>query len=372
MIIAVAFITGFKYTIREKLYTFIGHVHIELYNPNHSQSLSLDPITASPSLERQVQQLPHIKQVFPFVQRPAIVQAHGQMEGIFLKGVNNQYRLPATIQFTGKKIDYSDTSYSKQILLSQTTADKLNVQAGDTVQVYFLEPGALLPRIRKVQIAGIFHTGMQEVDKFYGLSDIRLLQRINGWKPTEISGYQIDLDNDKYSDTTANLIFYNYLQSPLTTYTTRDIYPNIFDWLDLQDVNGRIILAIMAIVAIINLAAALTILIVEQARTVGLLKALGMAYKNIRQIFLYHATLIAGTGVIAGNLFAFALCWLQIKTGFLTLSEDTYYMKQVPVRIIWWQVAAIDITTLVVCVLCMWLPTLYIRRISPARVLQFK
>jgi lipoprotein-releasing system permease protein len=105
---------------------------------------------------------------------------------------------------------------------------------------------------------------------------------------------------------------------------------------------------------------------------IGLLKALGMPFENTRNIFLFLAALIGGVGILLGNVLALGLCWLQVRFGLFTLPEQTYYMKYVPVRIVWWQIALIDVVTLVLCVLCMWLPTLYIRKVHPARVLQFK
>jgi len=367
-----AIISGFKYTIREKMYSLQGHIHIELYNPNRSQSLTLAPVKWDPVLVNRLQHTEHVQDISVFAARPTIIQSKGQMEGVLLKGVNKDYHYSKDISFSGEPIDYSDTAYSKQIILSQNTADKLNLAIGDTVQLYFLEQGVKFPRIRKVRVAGFFHTGMGEMDNYFGLGDIRLIQRVNNWQPNEISGYQLQLDNEKYADTVANLIFDKYLQAPMTSYTMKDIYSSVFDWLDLQDVNGRIILLIMSVVAIINLATALVILIVEQSRMVGLLKALGMGLRKMRRIFLYHAAIIAGMGIVLGNMLALGLCWLQLKTGFLKLSEETYYMKQVPVRINWWQVTAVDAGTLILCLLCMWLPTLYIRRVRPAQVLQFK
>jgi lipoprotein-releasing system permease protein len=199
-----------------------------------------------------------------------------------------------------------------------------------------------------------------------------LLQRINNWKADEINGYQIDLKNELVADSVAAQIFYNYLQQPLTANTMKDIYANIFDWLQLQDLNAELVIIIMAVVAIINLAVALLILIVEQARVVGLLKAMGMNETATRKIFLYYSAIIASFGIFVGNVLGLGICWLQQHFGFLKLNEATYYMSQVPVRINGWYVLAIDVATLLVCVLCMWLPSLYIRRIQPARVLQFK
>jgi lipoprotein-releasing system permease protein len=143
----------------------------------------------------------------------------------------------------------------------------------------------------------------------------------------------------------------------------KDTYPYIFSWLDITDQNAVIILTIMAIVAIINLAVALIILIVEQARMVGILKAQGMALNQVRMVFLYYAGLIAGCGIVIGNLVALALGWVQIRTGSMT---------RVPFRIVWWHIAVIDVATLLLCIACMLLPTLYLRRVQPARVLHFK
>jgi lipoprotein-releasing system permease protein len=372
MIVAVAFVTGFKHEVKEKLFSFWGHVHITPYTPNAASLITPNPIKKNVQLEQQVKSMPHVKELSPFAVRPVIINANKLMEGVQLKGVSDEYKLPASIDYTGNKISFADTSYSKQIMLSQTTADRLNIKAGDEIQLYFLEPGSTFPRIRKVQVAGIFHTGMEEVDKNYGLCDIRLLQRINNWQADDINGYQITLDDQRFSDTIASRIFYDYLQPPLTTYTMTEIFPNIIDWLKLQDVNTRVIIIIMAIVALINMAVVLLILIVEHGRMVGILKAQGMPMAGLRKVFLYYAGLIGGLGILLGNIIGLGVCWLQAKIQFLHLSEATYYMRYVPVRLYWWQPLAIDSATLLLCILCMWLPTLYIRRIQPAQVLQFK
>ncbi len=372
MILSMAFISGFKYEIREKLFSFWGHVHIIPYSPDASNIISPNPIKADKKLEQQVAASPHVIEITPFAVRPAIVNVNKYMEGVQLKGINERYKFNSGVRINGQWINFNDTSYSKDILLSETTASRLDIHAGDTILLYFLEPGATFPRVRKARVSGLYHTGMDEVDHDFGICDIQLLQRINNWQSNDINGYQLTLDDHKYADTVATDIFNKYLEPPLTTNTMQQIFPGVFDWLSFQDVNARIILVIMSIVAIINLAVTLLILIVEQARMVGVLKAQGMQASDIRKIFLYHAGLIAAIGILLGNIIALGICWVQLTTGFLTLPEATYYVQQVPVRIIWWHPILISIATLVLCILCMWLPSLYIRRIQPAKVLQFK
>jgi len=372
MVLAVAFIQGFKYEIREKLFSFWGHVIVTNYSQDAADFNLTVPIRYDSNLVTQIRQLPYVKQVIPFIVRPGIIKTSTDMEGIKLKGISDAYRFPEGMEIRGAEINFKDPSYSKEIILSQTTANKLNLKINDFVQLYFIERGSDVPRIRKVKIAGVFHTGMEEVDKNYALCDIRMLQQINIWQPDDINGYQVDLTDEQYMTAVSDTIFNNFIGAPLHSYTMKEVYVNVFDWLQLQNLNAQIVLIIMVIVAIINLAVATVIIIVEHARTVGILKALGMPFKNIMKVFLYHSLIIAFAGILLGNLLALLFCWLQLKTGFLKLNEATYYMKYVPVRINLLHIFYIDAGTLFCCVLFMWLPTLYIRKIQPVKVLQFK
>lgn len=372
MIVAVAVITGFQGAIREKLFSFWGQVHITPHNPNPSNLITPQPIVTDNKLEAGVRSLPDVWQVAPYVVRPAILKSGGAMEGIQLKGVGPRFRFVPSIRFSGGKIDYSDTAYSKGIILSETTAARLKLKTGSSIFLYFLEPGMDLPRIRKATVAGLFHTGMEDIDRNFGICDIRLLQRVNGWERNQVNGYQVDVRGEKNIEPVADRIFHELVPATLTTSTIRDIYPNVFDWLSLQNVNVILLLTIMGIIAVINLASALLILMVDRARTVGLLQALGLPPSALQSVFVQLAAFTGLAGVLAGTLLALGLCFVQQRTGFMTLPEDTYYMRQVPVQLVWWKIVLIDVVTVLICLLVMWLPALYIRRIQPARVLQFK
>jgi lipoprotein-releasing system permease protein len=244
------------------------------------------------------------------------------------------------------------------------------VKAGDAIRLYFITDGA--PRIRKLTVSGLYHTGMDEVDRQYAICDLRLLQRLSNWAPDEISGYQVELVDNTQADSMAWQIHDRYVMPPMRAQTITEVYPGIFSWLGTQDTNGRILLIIMGIVAIINLASAMLILMVDRSVMIGLLKAMGMAPKHLWTLFLSVAGLIGGLGIVIGNILGLGLCLLQLYYPFIDLPEETYNMSTVPVRIVGWQVLLIDIGTLALCVACTALPLLYIRRIQPARVLQFQ
>lgn len=371
MILSMAVVTGFQATIKEKLYSFNGHVHVSSFDLTRAANITVPPIYLDNALVAAMQKIPHVVQVTPFAQRPVIIQSKGNMEGIQLKGVNSRYRFPAGISVTGAHIDYSDSFYSKQILLSEGTAGRLNVKAGDTVQLEFLNGGAA-PRLRRVRVCGLYHSGMEDVDRFFAVCDIRLLQRINNWTADSINAYQLDLDNEMYADPVSDYIHYELIKAPLESNTTAENYPNIFDWVNLQKLNGIILMVIMAIVSLINMGAVLVILMVDRAAMIGLFKAMGMPFRQTVAVFMAIGGIIGGAGILLGNVIALGICWAQLKFGFLTLPEETYSMKYAPVKIVWWHILGIDLASLVLFVICMWLPALYIRTIQPAKVLQFK
>lgn len=369
MILSVCVIGGFKEVIRSKIYSFWGHVLVVPYNDNPANIISPNPIRYSDSVAAMIRRDPGVLSVAPFVVRPAIIQSKGQMEGIKLKGITAGYTLPASLNLKGDQIRFNDSAYSREVIVSQATAGKLMLEQGDSILLYFLEPGSTTPRIRKLRISGFYHTGMEDVDQYFALCDIRLLQHINNWTPDQINGYQVTAKEEQFTGAIADRIF---RQSDLSTQTISDSFPGVTDWLAVQDLSVRILLIIMGIVATISMGAALLILIVERASITGLLKALGLTNLATQKIFLYIALLTGGLGILFGNIFALGICFAQQQFGFLKMSEATYFMDRVPIRINVWPIILVDIATLIITVLCMWLPTLYVRRMQPAKVLQFK
>ncbi len=374
MLIATAIVTGFQSTIEEKIHLFWGHVLVTPYSANPAELMSDISVFRDFNTEAQMAHAAGNATLTPYALKPAILRTANALEGIQLKGIPAGYSLPAGTERSGGKLHFADTAYSKDILLSRTTAARLELKTGDEVQLYFLNEGSSLPRIRKLRVAGIYHTGLDEVDRNFALCDIRLVQRLAGWAPSEITGYQIDLPAKRVgeADKLAQHFYDDVLPATLRAYTLPERYPQLFDWLRLQATNVRVLLGIMALIAIINLAAALLILMVDRARTVGLLQALGMSRGALMQLFIALASGIGLLGCILGTGTALLLCGIQKATGFMKLPEETYYMHTVPVELSGWNILAINVATLVLCFVCMSLPALYLRRLSPTKVLQFK
>lgn len=373
MIVSLAITNGFQYTISQKIFSFWGHIRVQNYNPTQVSITEELPIEKNDTVARLLLQNPDLQSVNAYATKSAILKTNETIEGALFKGVEKNYRFAELRPFLkeGRWLKFPDSSYSNEIVLSASMANKLQLKVNDAVMIYFIQSDGSSPRARKLTVSGIYKTGIEEYDKVIAVGDIRLIQRLNNWKENEIGGYEIFLKDYKRMDAVSDKIF-NQLPADWNSKTIRELQPGIFDWLNLQDTTIALILVIMAVVAVLNLITCLIILVLERTKMVGILKALGASNRTIQSVFLYHGSFITITGIIIGNLLALLICWLQQRYGFISLNEEMYYISKAEVRLEWWHFILVNAGTFIVCFLVLIIPTLIIRKIQPVKAIQFR
>ncbi len=373
MIITLAFVNGFQKTVSEKVFSFWGHIRVQQYEPSKALVAEETPLIKDAAVVSVLKSIPQIQTVQSFATKSAVLQKGSNIEGVLFKGVENGYAFDHLQSFLkqGKWLTFNDTLYSRQIVVSQPFAEQLQIKINDTINIHFIDAAGGKSNFRRLQVCGIYKTGIEEYDKLFAIGDLRLIQRLNNWESNEIGGYEIFISDYKLMDT-INAHLFEKLPSKWISRTVKEVYPNIFDWLGIQDLNRDVIFIVMSIVAIINLVTCLLILVLERTRMVGILKAIGSTNWTIQKIFLYHASYITLIGVGAGLIVGVGLCLLQQQTGFIKLDESAYYVASAPVYIIWWQVLAVCIGTMIVCFLSLIIPTLIVRSIQPVKAIQFR
>jgi lipoprotein-releasing system permease protein len=373
MIITLSFVNGFQETVSGKVFSFWGHIRIGYRQPMKSAIAEEEPIQANDSIVRAVKQMPQVVSVHPFATKNAILKTTDEMEGVLVKGLDSTYDFSPMRPFLkeGRWIQFNDSSYSREIVISAYTARQINLKLNDRVLIYFIRPDGTM-RPDRLTIVGIYKTGIEEYDKTFALADLKLIRRLNNWTENQIGGYEVFLKDYHQMARVSDAIFANDQFPQLwETKTTREVYPNIFDWLDIQDTNQDILLTIMTIIAVINLITCLIILVLERLRMIGILKALGATNWTVQKIFLNHSLIITLAGILIGTVFALSLLWLQQTTGFIHLPEDAYYMDKASVKIVWWQVLAVIVGTVTVSFLVLLIPSFIVRRVQPIRAIRF-
>ena len=375
MIIATAITAGFKEEISKKATGFAADIQITAVSGSHSlHNMSL--ISANQPFIEELKAMPEIKRVQQFCIKPGIMKGEGEIQGIVLKGICKDFEWDffKNNLVAGSVFHLRDT-VSNQIVMSRHTASLLQKDVGDEVLIYFVQQP---PRARRMTIAGIYNTGLVELDKVYALVDMRMIQNLNGWEEDEISGFEIFIqDFKKIEQITYEVDFIAGFQLTqdgtfLNVQNIRKMYSQIFDWLSLQNINVIVILVLMAFVAAFNMISGLLIIILERTSTIGVLKAMGANNSFIRKIFRLQAWYFVMKGLIWGNVIALTLCYIQIRYGILSLDQESYFIDKVPIALNFWDIIMINIASSLFIQLMLMLPTLIISKISPEKTIRYR
>ena len=393
MIIATALIKGFKSEISSKMFGFWGHIHIT--SVQQTTSYEPSPISANPDFLEKLKTLNHVKysayatdkngssltenqsfggvhHVQSFATKAGIIKTKDNFEGIVLKGVGQGYdwSFIENNLVEGRKINSCESDTCKDILISKSTADRLNLKVGNKFIIHFVQNNKQEPRL--FQICGIYKTGLEEYDKRYALVDLKQVQSLLGWNANQIGGFEVFIDDLRDLKGLNSYIYDELISNDLMAQTIKEEMPVIFDWLDLQDVNEQVILILMLIVSIINMVTALLILILERTNMIGTLKALGTTNWSIQQIFLYYGAIIIGTGLLFGNILGLGIAWLEQRFKFLKLSEADYYLSYAPIKFDFPMILALNVGTFFITTLFLLLPTILVMSITPVKAIRFK
>ncbi len=368
MFIAVAILTGFKKEIREKVVGFSGHVQITRFS--ESNTYEPQPIDTRQPFYYKLKNTKEISHIQSFATKAGIIKTKEHIQGVILKGVGPDFNWDffKDKMSEGKTFSVSDTGKTDEVIISRKISNLLNLHLNDDMRMYFIVGNSTLGR--KFKIAGIYDTGLEEFDKLYVICDIHHIQKLNNWTDRQVGGFEVYLK--KFEDIDRMGVYvYHQIGFSLDASTIKMLNQQIFDWLDLQDINVLIILILIILVSSTTIISTLLILILERTSMIGILKALGMPNRSIRRVFLYNALYIVGWGMLWGNTFALTLCLLQKKFSLVTLSEETYYVSVIPINLDIWNILAINAGTVLVCYMIFIIPSLIISRVAPVKAIRF-
>ncbi|MCE1199913.1 MAG: ABC transporter permease [Marinilabiliales bacterium] len=377
MILSVAIVTGFKKEIRNKVIGFGAHIQLENFDSN--TSFETLPIQADQPWLADLRRLKGIQHLSVFGTKPGIIKTDGEIAGMILKGVGTDFDWTffKSNLVEGNVLQLNDSLTSDKVMISATLAVQLRLKLGDPLYCYFLDQGSSGQRMRRFYISGIYRTSLEEFDKLYVLGDIQQIRKLYGWDKQQVSGYEIMLENfDQLNELSGQVkkMTLHYSDSDSTMVRAVSItsrYPQIFDWLNLLDMNVWIILGLILVVAGFNMVSGLLILILERTSMIGTLKALGCHDFSIRKVFLYLGLFLIGRGMLWGNLVGIGICILQTRFGLFRLDATTYYLEYVPVNLQLSHLLLLNFFTLLLTFLMLLLPSWYISRISPDKALRF-
>jgi lipoprotein-releasing system permease protein len=374
MILSVAIVTGFKSEIREKIIGFGSH--IQIVNHDTNTSFETVPVDKDQPFYPQMDTVQGIEHIQIFAIKAGILKTKENIQGAVLKGVGPDFKWDffRKNMVKGRVIQISDTATTNNIMISKYIADLLRLDTSDYVGMYFVEDP---PRMRRFKIAGIYDTGLQEFDQQFILGDIKHVQSLNNWEDNQVSGFEVLIDEFTQIPRMTSFIRNNYTYpifsdgTKLRVESITEKHPQIFDWLNVTDINVWVILILMLAVAGFNMISGLLILILERTNMIGLFKAMGSRNWSIRKIFLYLSSFLIGKGMLWGNLIGITLCLVQEYFGVVKLDSASYYLETVPINLDILHIILLNVGSLFVTVMMLVIPSYLIAKINPIKTIRF-
>lgn len=371
MVISLATGLGLQLEIKERLTSFSGHVMLRSYES--SIGMEHSPITPDAEWVSSIITLPGVVSMQATGNRAGIIKSSSFFEGAMFKGIDADYAAPfiESALEEGKIPDFSGQQPNDSIVMSRYLYNLLAIEEGERIAMYFFRAAPQPPLLRYFYVSGVFSTGLEQIDEQLILGDLKHLIRINGWDSNAVGGYEVFLaPGVNMDEMTSNI----RLQVPydVEAISARQQYEQIFQWVDLFDVNILIIFIVMLVVSAINISSALMIMLLERTRIIGLLKALGANNGSIRKIFINKSLYLIGMGLLWGNAIGLGFCFLQSQFNLITLDQTVYYVSSVPIHLHWSWILGVNAATVIFCLICLLLPSLYISRILPAKTISFR
>ncbi len=375
MIVSVAVAVGFKHQVRDKVVGMGADILVS--SINGAQLYQMDPIVGNDSLMQVFAQTPGVRHVQRYSSKAGMIMTSDDFYGMMLKGVGQEYDFTFLKNHLveGEIPVFTDSVASNKVLLSQSVADKLSLKVGDKLYTYFVDGNV---RVRRLTISGIYQTNFSYYDDLFLVTDLYTVNRLNSWKAGQVGGLEVSVSDYRNLDKVNDRLRF-MLEDAVDNYgeiycsrTVEEVYPQIFDWLNLLDINVWVILILMTGVSGFTMISGLLIIILERTNMIGVLKALGADNSSIRRIFLSFSVFLIGRGMLWGNIIGIAVCSIQYFFQPLQLDSRTYYVSSVPVELPLGWYLLLNIGTLVVSVLMLIGPSFLISRIHPAKSIRFE
>lgn len=367
MIIAFFILLGFKGTIRDKIFSFNGHYIVSKYTLG--TSFQEEPISTNYPIYLETEKFDYIDHVQEFSHKAGLIKTKEEVDGVVFKGIGESFSMEyfgGNLK-EGEFIEFKEEGYSTDVVLSQKISDRLKLKVGDPFIMHFIQDP---PRSRRLNVVGIYETGLEDFDDKMILGDIALIRRLNNWADSLAGGFEIYLKDVESIDAVYEELYYS-VDPDLFVQKVSDKYVQIFDWLHLINNNVTIFLVLILFVASFNMVSIVLILIMERTHMIGMLKAIGAESSMIRKIFRYQGMELIAKGLALGNIAGLGLCYLQYKFQLIKLDQESYYMSYVPIYWDWQMVVLLNLLIFLVVTMVMILPTTAISRMNPIKSIRF-
>ena len=360
LLLTLFILNGFERVISDKISEFDGHVRIRHFL---NEPISAKLTTIDSALINYNDGLI----LSSFIQRPALLRKGNLAEGVIVEGIHNEQA-----DFINNMLVQGNLNFdNKSVVLGKRLAEQLKLSVGQKIVLFDLATlNKSNKRIKQFTISGLFHSGMTEYDKslvFINIVDANILFGMGN----SVSGYVLRVeDTSMLDEITASLN--NELSYPHMVMNWKEKNRSLFKWMSIQRWPILFIFGLIALVGVVNIISALSMIVIEKTGQIGILKSLGIKVHQLKMIFLFKGLIIGISGGAIGSVIALLIASLQNNFKLIRVPEDIYFMDFIPIDISILSIINILLFSIIFSILAALWPTLRASQIEPSEALRYE
>ena len=369
LVIALALMTGLQGELRDRILGSTAHVYvwksggIEDYQAEVKKLRAMDGVVGAG----------------PAILGKALVSTDRADAFISLKGIDPVLERDVTdiqrsmLRGSLEALTPENDEALPGILLGRNLAEQLGVDVDDTVTVLTpqgtLSPMGMIPRTRRVRVAGVYALGLYEFDAAYGMVTLAFAERLMGKAAPDLIELRVaDIDEaPAISERVPEALGSDYVSQDWA-----DMNQALFSALWLEKMAISITIGLIVMVAALNIVASLILLVMEKSRDIAILKTMGTSSGRVMTIFMLQGLMIGTVGTTIGAVCGLALCWVLDTYRLIQIPMDVYQVSYVPFIVQPFDFALVIVSAILICFVATIYPSRQASRLDPVQALRFE
>ena len=370
LMVVLAVYSGFTDGLRDQILGLNSHIVVQqLGGPLHDYEKTRERIL----------QIKDVEGATPYLYSQTLLSSPAGGSGAIMRGIDPN-TAEGVINLPEQMIHGSIHDLTRKnednipnVILGKNLAQDLRVRVGGKVRLISpsgpLTPMGIIPKIKTCRISGIFESGMYEYDSsllYLSIADAQQFLESGDI----VHGIEVVVSRKKLNK--ADIIAADIVSTLGPSYVAKDwmaMNQNLFAAFKLEKIGMFICLALIILVAALNIISALIMVVMEKGKDIAILKSMGATSASIMRIFFLQGAVIAMTGTTLGVLGGLGLCELLSRYQFIELPSNVYPMTTLPIKVLPGDVVIIAVSAIVITLLATLYPSWKASKVQPAEVL---